>query len=156
MLSDDQLKALNTAHSKVRVIAWAGHEIVFRKANREEYRAYRRAGESEFEKSDRVDQLSQKLVVAFDDDTALPRCRERYTSFLEEYPAFADVQQHKAVFADLVGMIEEEDSIALGKAVSARNEALSTLARGSPNGSATVAAQPTVSSAPMAVQRPAS
>jgi hypothetical protein len=156
MLSDDQLKALNAAHRKVRVIAWAGHEIVFRKANREEYRAYRRAGESEFEKSDRVDQLAQKLVVAFDDDTTLPRCRERYTAFLDEWPAFIDVPQHKGILLDLVGMVEEEDSIALGKAVSARNEALTILAKASPNGSATVAAQPTVSSAQMAERPPAS
>lgn len=155
ILSDEQLQALNAAHKKVRVLAWDEHEIVLRRATRDEVRLYRERGEELQTKTDRVDQLAQTLIVAFDGETDPTKARVAFTSaFLEEYPGFTSAHWVAAVVSYLCGMVEEKDAADFLGVASARNAALASLRKGSPNGPAP--SPTTASHPPMVLPRPVS
>jgi hypothetical protein len=153
-LSDEQLQALDRQYRKVREIKWDDYRMVFRRATRDEVRDYVRKGDDQFSKPNRVNELAQATIVAFDGEADIVRARGMFLSFLDEYPGFTIAPHVGAFFADIMGMVEKEDAAALGKVCSERNTTLASSAKASPNGYATAPAQSTQgpSSAPTAGQ----
>ena len=143
-LNEEQIEALRAQYSKVGVVDYNGHQLVFRKPTRDEFREYRRMQSAPNEKGDSIESLCQKILCAFDGETNAIAARTHYTGvFLVEYPGFTNVQGVIALVSALSGLVEEEDAADLGKGVSFRSERLKRLREGSPNGSATAPASPT-------------
>lgn len=134
-LKDDEIEGLRKVYGKVGVIDWDGHQLVFRRPTREMVRDYRRKGDSAAEKPDREDQLSQQAMISFDGDTDPVRCREKFTSLLDEYPMLTSSNKYLVMMALLLGMVEEEGAEDLGKGVRVRTARLASLPKVSPNGS---------------------
>jgi hypothetical protein len=120
-LKDDQLEQLRLAcGGKIGVLDFDDHELVFKRPTRMDIHEYRRK-EDTSEKADRLDQLSQVMLAAFDGETDTVRARQLYGLFLDEYPAFTSVAKVNNTLLTLAGMIEEEYYNILGKGVSIRN-----------------------------------
>jgi hypothetical protein len=138
MLSEDQLEALRSQFTKIGVVDYNGHQIVFRRPTRDHCREYRRMRESPAEKHEATERLAQVALVAFDGETDVNRARTTYTNvFLDEYPLFASVPKVMAVLSVLTGMVEEEDAADLGKGASVRSVRPRSTPAASPNGSGT-------------------
>jgi len=120
-LSDEQLQALEVAHAKIAVIEWNGHTIVLRRPTRDECHAYRVALESAETKADANDQLCQRVIVAFDADASANSARTYFTgTFLVEQPMFSSTAKVKIALGAIMGLVEEEDLVDMGKGVSVR------------------------------------
>lgn len=116
MLDETKLDELQKQHSKIGVIEFSGHQIVFRKPTRFEAREYKRMMESEAEKPDAIDRLCQSTIIALDGETDPTRAREAFTgSFLEAYPLATAGAKFKNVLGALTGLVEDEDARELGK-----------------------------------------
>ena len=141
MLAEDQLESLRSRYGKIGVVAYAGHEIVFRRPTRDDCRNYRRMQASAAEKHDAIETLAQITLVAFDDDIDVNRARTTYTTtFLEEYPLFSSVPRVMSVLSVLSGVVEEEDVADLGKGGIYRSGRPRPTPTDSPNGSPTAPA----------------
>lgn len=115
-LNDEELERLRQQYTKIGVVDWNRHQIVFKQPSREVVRDYRRKQDSASEKPDALDQLAQVTIVAFDGVTDPVRCREAFLAFLGgEAPAFTSSGKAGAVLTGLSGMVEEEDVADLGK-----------------------------------------
>ena len=122
MLDEEALEALRLKYGKIGVVAYNGHQIVFRKPTRDNCRDYRRMRDSASEKADAVEFLAQVSLAAFDGELEVNKARTHYTNvFLDEFPLFANTPKVMAVLSLLTGMVEEEDAIDLGKGVSYRS-----------------------------------
>ena len=142
MLSEETLEELRKRSGKIGVIAYAGHEVVFRRPTRDECREYRRMQSSPQEKSDAIERLAQVTLVAFDGDLDVNRARTAYTGvFLEEYPLFASNPKVMGVLSVLSGVVEEEDAADLGKGACVRSGRPKSTQGASPNGSPTAPAE---------------
>lgn len=137
MLDDAGLEALRVANGgKIGIVDWQGHQIVFRRPTRENIREYRRKVGT-VEEPDRVDQLTQAMLCAFDGQTDGVAARQAYLGFLSEYPLFTSTAKCNTAVNVLGGLVEVESAEALGKfarILSARPKPMGQL---SPNGSAT-------------------
>ena len=143
MLSEEQLDALKLACGKIAVVAYNGHEIVFRRPTRVQCGEYRREREDPQARADAVEHLAQKALVAFDGELDANRARIAYTTqFLEDYPLFANYPPVMAALSYLTGMVEEEEADALGKGVRVLSARPRSMPAVSPNGSATAPGQP--------------
>ena len=137
MLDDVGLESLRVRYGgKVGVVEWQGHQIVLRKPTRDDVRDFRRKGEDD---PDRVDQLTQVMLVAFDGEVDLVAAKEKYLAFLSECPMFTDTPKCRAAVNVLGGIVEVEDSETLGKFVRVLNGRPRSIAKGSPTGSDTSA-----------------
>jgi hypothetical protein len=123
MLDEAQLEALRVKYGRVGTVDWTGHQLVFRRPSRDEVREYRRKEDSPREKPDRVDQLAQATIVAFDGRDDILQARTMFLAFLDEYPFFCDSPKLQTVITVLAGGIEEEASSILGKGCSVRSAA---------------------------------
>lgn len=114
-----ELDELGRKHKRVIALDWNEHQIVLRQASRDNVRNYR-ARESGADAADRVDQLTQEIIVAFDGETDPVLCRERYHSFLE-YEGMAWTSSPKCMWAisKLTGVVEEHVADEWGKGASA-------------------------------------
>lgn len=115
MLSAEALATLKTKHGELGQVDFRGHTITLRRPSRLEAREYRRKEDSPREKPDRVDQLLQSVIVAFDGTVEPVACRELLNAFLETAPNFCDSPKVGDVLGVLLGQFEEEDSRILGK-----------------------------------------
>ncbi len=138
MLTEEELEKLRVVYTKVGVVDWNAHQLVFRMPSRDMIRDYRRMQESPAEKPDAMDQLSQRMMIAFDGNTDPVRCREMYISFLEnESQAFTSSNKAMAVIGGLSGIVEEADAIDLGKGARILTASRKPSPADSPNGSVT-------------------
>ena len=137
MLDDAGLESLRVRYGgRVGVVDWSGHQIVFRKPTREDIREFRRKGGTA-EEPDRVDQLSQVMLVAFDGEVDLVKARTMYLGFLSEYPLFTSGAKCSAAINALSGIVEVESEAALGKYVRLLSARPKPMPKDSPNGSGT-------------------
>jgi hypothetical protein len=126
MLSEDQERVFSECvakYGRCGHVEHDGHFLVFRRPNRDEARDYRKKEDDPAQKYDRVDQLANLTIVAFD---ALPitdviKIREAWLSFLGDYPMFTDGPRFQSVFGVLVGAADEEQIKILGKGCSIRS-----------------------------------
>ena len=140
-LNEVELEALRARYGKIGVREWDGHQIVFRKANRQEVRDYRRKQDSAAERPDAMDQLAQSTIVAFDGQQDPNAARTMFTGvFLEEYPAFASNSVTVNVLSYLTGIVAEEDAKEMGKGGSVRSARPKSTPTESPPGSDTSSA----------------
>jgi hypothetical protein len=120
-LTEEELDGLRVKHGKIAVVEWNEHAIVFRKPTRDECRAYRVALESPATKADALEQICQRAIVAFDGERDANKARTTFTgSFLEDVPMFASTAKVKIAMGALMGVVEEEDLLDLGKGVTIR------------------------------------
>jgi hypothetical protein len=120
-LTDEQLQALEVAHKKIAIVEWNGHVIVFARPGRDVCHEYRVALESPATKADANEQACQRMIVAFDGETDRNRARVRFTEiFLVEQPMFGSTTKVKIALGALMGLVEEEDLVDMGKGVSVR------------------------------------
>lgn len=141
MLTDEQIDALGTKFGKVGTVDFEGHQIVFRRPSRDQIKDYRRKEDSASEKQDRVDQLAQQTIIAFDGNEEPTACRVAFLSFLEEFPMFCDSPKAQTVLTVLAGGQEESGAALLGKGCSVRSATRTPSPMASANGS--VASVPT-------------
>src|SRR5277367_314841 len=121
MLTDEQTKqieALAAQHGKVVHVEHEGHVLVFRRPDRMMVKEYRRKEDSPSEKSDRVDQLAQQTIVAFDAETDAVRARNLFLGFLDEFPMFCESGRMQTAISVLGGLVAEENALILGKGCS--------------------------------------
>jgi hypothetical protein len=117
-LSEDQLDGLRATYKKIAIIEFNDHVLVFRRPTRDECHAYRVKTQSPETKADANEQLCQSLIVAFDTDTNVVSARTHFTTvFLEEVPMFAAGPKVWAALGALMGLVEEEDQVDMGKGV---------------------------------------
>lgn len=136
-LNEAELEVLRARYGKIGVRDWDGHQIVFRKANRQEVRDYRRKQDSTAEKPDALDQLAQSTIIAFDGQQDPNAARMQFTSiFLEEYPAFTSNGITASILSYLTGIVADEDQRDLGKGGSVRGTRPRSTPTDSPPGSA--------------------
>lgn len=122
MLNEAQLEELKVKYSKIGVVEFNGHQLVFRRPTRDDCREYRRQRESPSEKHEATEHLSQKVIVAFDGELDVIKARTFYTStFLEEFPLFTSTTKVQAALGTLAGLVEDEDAQDLGKGVQIRS-----------------------------------
>ena len=108
--------------SRLNVVEYNGHTLIFRKPSREHVREYRRKKDSDAEKMDAMDQLAQATIVAFDGEEDPNRARTTFTtSFLEDYPLAMSNPKFVGCLSALAGLLEEEDEKDLGKGVIVRS-----------------------------------
>jgi hypothetical protein len=137
MLDDAGLEALRVQYGgRIAVVEWYGHQLVFRKPSRDDIREYRRKGGTT-EEPDRVDQLTQVMLCAFDGQTDPVGARTAYLGFLSEYPLFTSTAKCNAAVNVLSGLVEVESAEALGKFVRLLSARPKPTAPASPNGSVT-------------------
>ena len=141
-LTEEQLEALRAANTKIAIVDWNGHQLVFRRPTRDECHAYRVAQESPHEKADANERLCQFTIVAFDTDANVTGARTAFLAFLVEAPMFGNTARVKLALAALMGLVEEEDLADMGKGVSVRPAPPTRTPEASPNGSPTAAAAP--------------
>ena len=135
MLDDAGLESIRVqCGGKIGVVDWQGHQLVFQKPTRDDIRDFRRKGEGD---PDRVDQLTQVMLVSFDGETDRVKARQAYIAFLSDAPLFTDTAKCRAAVNVLGGIVEVEDSETLGKYVRILSARPRTTAKGSPNGSLT-------------------
>jgi len=120
-LSDEQIEALRVKYGRVGHVEHEGHQLVFRRPTREQVKEYRRKEDSPSEKPDRVDQLAQQTIVAFDGIEETIACRTAFLAFLDEYPMVADSPRLQTVLTVLAGGQEAESARILGKGCSVRS-----------------------------------
>lgn len=113
-----RLERLRVQYTKIGIVEWDDHELIFKLPSREMVREYRRKLQSELEKPDALEQLSQAMIVAFDGVDEPNAARIKYTGeFLFRFPAFTSSQRVINVLSALAGIISEEDAKELGKGV---------------------------------------
>lgn len=121
MLDESRLDELQRQHSKIAVVEFSGHQLVFRRPTRFEAREYKRKLDTAAERPDALDFLAQCTLVALDGETDPTRAREVFTgSFLEQFPLATASDKFKAALGALSGMVEDEDARELGKGVTIR------------------------------------
>jgi hypothetical protein len=121
-VDETKLEALRVKYGKIGVVAYNGHELVFRRPTRDHVREYRRKKDSDAEKMDAMDQLAQVTIIAFDGEEDITRARTRFTeSFLEDYPLAISNAKFVNCLTALAGLMEEEDEKDLGKGVSVKS-----------------------------------
>lgn len=126
-MDETKIEALRAKYGKVGVLAYSGHEIVFRRPSRTDAREYRRKLNEPLEKPDALEQLAQVMVVAFDGEEDVIRARTNFTgSFLEEFPLAVSNPKIAGLIGALAGLVEEEDEKDLGKGVTVRSAPRST------------------------------
>jgi hypothetical protein len=136
--TEEQLAELEARHKKIAIVRWNEHAIVFRRPTRDECRLYRIAQEEPASKADALEQVCQRTIVAFDDDLDPNRARERFTgTFLVEHPMFSVTTKVKSALGALMGLVEDEDMLDLGKGVTLRPAPRKPSPEGSRSGSAT-------------------
>jgi hypothetical protein len=136
MLDEAGLEALRVqSGGTIHVIDFRGHQIVFRRPTRDHVRDFRRKEGTPAE-ADRVDQLTQFMLVACDGETG-EKGRAMYLGFLEECPLFTDSAKCRAAVNTLAGITESADAEALGKFVRVLDGRRPSTQKDSPNGSAT-------------------
>ena len=137
-LDDVQLEVLRVQYKKIAVIDWEGHQLVFRRPTRDEIRDYWQRKDSTSEASNALDLYSQVTIAAFDGNTDRAACRIAYTdSFLEAVPAFTRSGKAAVAFAHLMGLVEEDASVDLGKGVRVLSAPPRSTPAGLPPGSPT-------------------
>jgi hypothetical protein len=136
MLSEEQIEAFASRHGQVGIIDWSGHRLVFRRPTRADVRDYRRKGDNPQEKLDRIDQLLQVTIVAFDDEQESNAVRALFLQFLVEYPLFGNSEKALGTINVLAGLVESEEAAQMGKGVSFRSSKPKSTPTVSPNGSA--------------------
>jgi hypothetical protein len=137
-LDETELEVLRARYGKIGVRDWGEHQIIFRKANRQEVRDYRRKLDSAAEKPDAMDQLAQSTIVAFDGNQDPNAARVQFTSvFLEAYPAFTMNSATVAILSLLTGITANEEDLELGKGASVRTRPPRSTPTVSPPGSDT-------------------
>lgn len=115
---EELYETLRSRHTKIAIVEWNGHAIVFRRPTRDECHAYRVAIEHPETKADAMEQLCQRTIVAFDGEQDANKARVTFTTiFLVESPMFSITSKVKAAIGVLAGLVEEEDAIDLGKGV---------------------------------------
>lgn len=135
-LTEDQVEGLRVqVGGKVAVVDFSGHQLVFKRATREAAREYRRKRESPVEAPDALDQLAQATLVAFDGETTGEKARLMFLSFLTEYPNFCNTPKALTALSSMVGLLEAEDEVDLGKGVVVRSGPPKRTPTDSPNGS---------------------
>ena len=152
MLDDAGLEALRVqCGGVIHVLEFRGHQIVFRKPTRDHVRDFR-SKEGTPAEPDRVDQLTQVMVAAFDGGTDPVVARTAYIGFLSECPMFTDSAKCRAAVNTLSGITESADADALGKFVRVLDGRRPSTTKPSPNGSDT--AQGTESAPTAATSQP--
>ena len=141
MLSDEQIDGLRAKFGKVGTVDFEGHQLVFRRPTRDQVKDYRRKEDSPSEKQDRVDQLAQQTIVAFDGAEDPIQARTAFLAFLDEFPMFCDSPKAQTVLTVLAGGQEAENASILGKGCSVRSATKTSSPTASVNGSGAMTAQ---------------
>ena len=140
-LNETELEVLRSRYGKIGVREWGDHQIVFRRASRQEVRDYRRKLDSAAEKPDAMDQLAQATIVALDGQQDPTAARVQFTAvFLEAYPAFTMNSITVSVLSLLTGITANEEDLELGKGGSVRTHPPKSTPTVSPPGSDTSSA----------------
>ena len=151
ILDDVQLESLRLKHGgKIGILPWDGHQLVFRRPSRDAARMYAiKKAEVDL---DAIDQLAQQTLVAFDGMTdPVETIRYSFGALLIEYPLMMMSNSARVIFAHLVGVVERDDELEMGKGVSVRSAAPKRTPAASLTGSAASFAaslSPTTDSSP--------
>lgn len=131
--AEARLERLRSQYMKIGIVDWDDHELVFKLPSRDSIREYRRKLQSELEKPDALEQLSQAMIVAFDGIDDANAARVRYTGeFLVRFPAFTSSARVINVLSALAGLISESEAVELGKGVRVKSGPGSSTPAGSP------------------------